>query len=650
MSSLKHITQMALKIKEAVDTVRRNKEDCLQIRRRVVRVSDILSQLQETGNIMSNPAMSAALEDLSETLRHAHTLVVSCQEKSVMCLLCAATALSKKLRRVNDDISDQMMVGIFVTTVHTTIALSQIQGDAQHDVIYALPRTEITDDIEATLPKKEEPKPPSPPREAEPEPEPPLPPPEEPTPLVRNEPSPAPTPEKPEATQVVECHPSPERKSTYTAPQEKPEATLVVECHPSPERKSTYPAPPEKPEATMVLECYPSSEEEPTPPLSPQIGEVRAEDSGFHYRTARGECKGRCGKYRYSRTSSASSMASSRPISGKQKFQKRTLMKLGFSEMEIATHHFATRIGQGGSATFYKGVLRDGLEVAIRKHENAHPNRYDDKPEMHRLIHLCSMLEHKNIVKVLGYCDENRGVDLSNENTPKEVVGAKEEFLLLVEEYMANGNLSNFIYGEQLDWSSRFQIIQGITLGIIYLHTHSGKPTIVHLDLKPDNILLDSDMNPKIGDFGLAKVLEDDEINASVRGTLGYMPPEYIVEGVISVKNDVYGFGVTLLETISGMSKSGRDTRHQASIEWAWGKRNSGVMNKLFDPSLCDNSQLKEIKRCIEIGLLCTQKKLTDRPTMPDVLQMLQGTKKVPTPKQPGYIKRVREAERYKQV
>lgn len=271
VSSLKHITQMALKIKEAVDTVRRNKEDCLQIRRRVVRVSDILSQLQETGNIMSNPAMSAALEDLSETLRHAHTLVVSCQEKSVVCLLCAATALSKKLRRVNDDISDQMMVGIFVTTVHTTIALSQIQGDAQHDVIYALPHTEITDDIEATLPKKEEPKPPSPPREAEPEPEPPLPPPEEPTPLVRNEPSPAPTPEKPEATQVVECHPSPERKSTYTAPQEKPEATLVVECHPSPERKSTYPAPPEKPEATMVLECYPSSEEEPTPPLSPQV-------------------------------------------------------------------------------------------------------------------------------------------------------------------------------------------------------------------------------------------------------------------------------------------------------------------------------------------------------------------------------------------
>uniref|UniRef100_A0A0E0ML18 Protein kinase domain-containing protein n=1 Tax=Oryza punctata TaxID=4537 RepID=A0A0E0ML18_ORYPU len=294
--------------------------------------------------------------------------------------------------------------------------------------------------------------------------------------------------------------------------------------------------------------------------------------------------------------------------------------------MEIATDHFATRIGQGGFATVYKGVLRDGLEVAIRKHKIAHPNGYDEKPEMHRLIHLCSMLEHKNLVKVLGYCHENRGVDMSNENTPKEVVG------------------------EQFDWSSRFRVIQGITQGLIYLHSHSGKPTIVHLDLKPDNILLDSDMNPKIGDFGLAKVVKDDEINASVRGTLGYMPPEYIVEGVISVKNDVYGFGVTLLETISGMSDSGRDARHQASIEWAWNARNSGEINKLFDPWLCDESQLKEIKRCMEIGLLCTENKPSDRPIMPDVLEMLQGKKKVPTPKQPGYIKRVRAAGRYKRV
>uniref|UniRef100_A0A0E0RFK7 Mixed lineage kinase domain-containing protein n=1 Tax=Oryza rufipogon TaxID=4529 RepID=A0A0E0RFK7_ORYRU len=118
VSSVKHITEIALKIKHAVETVQRNKEDCLKIRRRVMRVSDILSLLHETQNILSSPAVRAALEDLAETLHHAHTLVVSCQEKNVVCLFCAATTLSNKLRRVNDQITDQVMVGILATTVH----------------------------------------------------------------------------------------------------------------------------------------------------------------------------------------------------------------------------------------------------------------------------------------------------------------------------------------------------------------------------------------------------------------------------------------------------------------------------------------------------------------------------------------------------
>ncbi|BAT16534.1 Os12g0248400 [Oryza sativa Japonica Group] len=126
VSSVKHITEMALKIKHAVETVQRNKEDCIQIRRRVMRVSDVLTLLQETENMQSNPAIRAALEDLADTLHHAHTLVVSCQEKNIVCLFCAATTLSNKLRRVNDQISDQVMVGILATTVHLTIALTQI--------------------------------------------------------------------------------------------------------------------------------------------------------------------------------------------------------------------------------------------------------------------------------------------------------------------------------------------------------------------------------------------------------------------------------------------------------------------------------------------------------------------------------------------
>lgn len=291
-----------------------------------------------------------------------------------------------------------------------------------------------------------------------------------------------------------------------------------------------------------------------------------------------------------------SSLRSARRASSLQSFSgKQKLTKLSFSELEKATRHFATRIGQGGSAIVYKGVLGDGVEVAIKKHTDGFPSRYEEMPEKHPLIILRSMLEHKNIVELLGYCQEYMDVKIPKENATEGTVPAKEEFLLLVEEYMTNGNLGNLICGG-LDWSTRLRIIEGITQGVVYLHTHSEKP-IVHLDLKPDNILLDSNMNPKIGDFGLSKELQDDETNASVRGTLGYMPPEYIVEGIISLKNDVYGFGVTLLEIIGGMSESGRGARHQASIEWAWNVRLRGGMNKLFDPSLCDESQLKEIKR-----------------------------------------------------
>ncbi|EEE53015.1 hypothetical protein OsJ_35720 [Oryza sativa Japonica Group] len=307
--------------------------------------------------------------------------------------------------------------------------------------------------------------------------------------------------------------------------------------------------------------------------------------------------------------------------------RQRELMNFSFIELEAATHNFATTIGQGGSGTVYKGVLSDGVQVAIKKHTDGFPSQYDEMPKKHPLILLRSMLEHKNIVKLVGYCHEYREIEMPKENATNGNVSAKEEFLLLVEEYMTNGNLGNLIYGGLLDWSSRLKIIEGITQGVVYLHTHSEKP-IVHLDLKPDNILLDSNMNPKIGDFGLSEELQDDYINASVSGTLGYMPPEYIIEGTVSLKNDVYGFGVTLLETISGMSESGRGARHQASIEWAWNVRLSGGMNKLFDPRLCDESQLKEIKRCMDIGLLCTQNKATERPTMQDVLKMIQGKKK----------------------
>ncbi|KAF0890026.1 hypothetical protein E2562_035358, partial [Oryza meyeriana var. granulata] len=230
VSSVKHIAEVALKIKEAVETVRKNKEDCLQIRRRVVNVSDVLSQLQERGN-MDNSAISSALEELAETLGHAHTLVMACQEKHVVCLFCTATSLSKKLRRVNDDISDQLMVGIFAITLHVSVVLNQIHGDRVHEVV-------------------------APPPPAEPEPE----------TLSMHEPLPPPKPLPPskEFRPKPMVVPAPPKKEPPTPPPEKTKpASMEIPLR----SKGALPSPPQP----RLFRRPPPNEDEPIPVPSPKI-------------------------------------------------------------------------------------------------------------------------------------------------------------------------------------------------------------------------------------------------------------------------------------------------------------------------------------------------------------------------------------------
>ncbi|CAL4903393.1 unnamed protein product [Urochloa decumbens] len=294
-----------------------------------------------------------------------------------------------------------------------------------------------------------------------------------------------------------------------------------------------------------------------------------------------------------------------------------SLTKFSFSELEDATDNFADEniIARSKSTTVFKGKLRDGLMVTIKRVPGS---LIETGVSEQDVLRQHSMVQHKHVVRLLGYCHEYTVRIVLHRDS---YVHVSVEEWLLVEEYIANGSLEDVISGPQLDWSTRFRIILGVAEGLVYLH--GGH--ILHLDLKPGNIRLDSVMNPKIGDFGIS-IARRLEISWATES---------------SIKLVGTRFGIVLLETISGMSRS-EPTRRQASLRWAWEARGLGVtkFNELFDPSLYDEPQLQEIERCMKIGLLCTQMKPMDRPTMVEVLAMLNGKDKLPTPGQPGIYER----------
>ncbi|TVU23610.1 hypothetical protein EJB05_25985, partial [Eragrostis curvula] len=374
VASIEKIVKIGLKIKEAVDTVRRNKEVCLEIRKIVLRYSAILSQLQQTGVMNNIPVMSGALEDLAEALEGALELVTVCQERSTISSFISAGDLSKQLGRATDKISARAMVVLCALQAHSTMVFL-----ARQDVNNPMSR--------------------------------------------------------------------------------QPDDTIVVET--SFNRNSTD----------------------------------------------------------------------------------------------------------------------------------------DDRSDLY-----------------------GEGNNILPRREPPSVPSV----------------------GSQLEWSAVFRIIEGLAQALRYcLHEQH----IVHMDVKPSNILLDSDMNPKITDFDLSLVLDADESTAyGIMGTFYFMPPEYLASGIISTSNDVYAFGVTLIETLSCMCRS-KQTRENSPcpFSWAWEAWQSGEVEELFNPSLFDSSQLMEIKRCMCIGLLCTQFDRADRPTMKDVIEMLNGDEELPTPKTPKFYNELQD-------
>ncbi|KAI3893841.1 hypothetical protein MKW92_017579 [Papaver armeniacum] len=320
-----------------------------------------------------------------------------------------------------------------------------------------------------------------------------------------------------------------------------------------------------------------------------------------------------------------------REISDPNMFGDNPELKMfNFETLCIATKGFSgdTKLGHGGFGSVYKAKLPDGQEVAAKRLSMTSGQGLE---EFKNEVVVISKLQHRNLVRLLGCCIE--GVEK-----------------ILVYEYMPNKSLDAFLFDPTqralLNWEKCFQIIEGISRGILYLHRDS-RLRVIHRDLKASNVLLDEKLNPKISDFGMARIFGGDELQADTRrvvGTYGYMSPEYAMEGRFSEKSDVFSFGVLLLEIVSGKRNTSFHLQELSLslLGYAWKLWNENMMQRLVDPSLLSEHKYEvDIMRCIHVGLLCVQESAKDRPTMSIVLSMLTSEiANLPPPRQPAFIER----------
>ncbi|KAL2244817.1 putative serine/threonine-protein kinase isoform X1 [Sesamum indicum] len=303
-----------------------------------------------------------------------------------------------------------------------------------------------------------------------------------------------------------------------------------------------------------------------------------------------------------------------------------------YNELRAATNNFhrSNKIGRGGFGTVYKGILGNGTEVAVK---TLSAESKQGVREFLTEIDTISNVKHPNLVELLGCC----------------VHGPNQ---ILVYEYLENNSIDRALLGSKrsikLDWKQRSVICMGTARGLAYLHEELV-PHIVHRDIKASNILLDKDFQPKIGDFGLAKLFPDDitHISTRIAGTTGYLAPEYVLGGQLTMKADVYSFGVLTLEIVSG--KSSANTNYGGGqkllVEWAWELYEEGKLLDLVDPELEDFRE-DEVLRYMKVALFCTQANASRRPAMSQVIQMLAKNVRLNEKEltAPGFFEDSREA------
>ncbi|XP_010552693.1 PREDICTED: putative receptor-like protein kinase At4g00960 isoform X2 [Tarenaya hassleriana] len=281
-----------------------------------------------------------------------------------------------------------------------------------------------------------------------------------------------------------------------------------------------------------------------------------------------------------------------------------------FQVLVSATKNFHPnhKLGEGGFGPVYKGRLSDGREIAVKKLSQS---SRQGKNEFVNEAKLLAKVQHRNVVNLVGYC--THGDDK-----------------LLVYEYVSNESLDKVLFKSnrraELDWKHRLEIITGVARGLLYLHEDAPN-CIIHRDIKAGNILLDDKWVPKIADFGMARLFPEDRthVNTRVAGTNGYMAPEYVMHGVLSVKADIFSFGVLVLELISGQKNSSFSLRHpdQTLLEWSYRLYKKGRSMEMVDPAMAASVDADQLQLCVQIGLLCAQGDPLQRPNMRRIAMIL---------------------------
>ncbi|KAM1050793.1 hypothetical protein ACFX2I_032370 [Malus domestica] len=284
-------------------------------------------------------------------------------------------------------------------------------------------------------------------------------------------------------------------------------------------------------------------------------------------------------------------------------------------ELKSATNgfHSSNKLGEGGFGSVYKGQLRDGNLVAVKVLSVELESMRGEREFITELAAL-SVIRHENLVRLQGCC----------------VDGAAR---YLVYDYMKNNSLTHTLLGGEqnrmrFSWEARRGISIGVARGLAYLHEEVD-PHILHRDIKSSNILLDEKLTPKVGDFGLSKLLRDNHTHISTRvaGTIGYLAPEYAISGRLTRKSDTYSFGVLLLEIVSGRAVVDFDLQlgEQYLVQKVWEAHKAGNLAQLVDPTLQMNFPTDEAIQFLKVGLLCVQERANQRPRMSKAVEMLSG-------------------------